>query len=260
MTCAACGSRYPVIDGVPRFVPAASVPTSPTRYAWLAAFKDRLKSCPGLYATLMWVCSPLLFTGKSNHALRRRLPPGAVVLNLGSGPKRIGDNVINVDVMGFRGVDVVGDIGRLPVKDGSVDGVISEGTLEHIRDQGAAVREMERVLRKGGLAYVIVPFIVGYHPSPDDYHRWTAQGLAAELSAFDAIETGIYSGPTSALLWIFQEWLALALSFGIPVLHRALWLVLMVLTFPVKLLDALFSRYSMAANIAATFYYFGIKR
>src|SRR5256885_11491337 len=59
LTCDASGSRYSLIDGVPRFVPAAFAPTSPARYAWLAAFKDQLKSLPGLYATLAYISSPL---------------------------------------------------------------------------------------------------------------------------------------------------------------------------------------------------------
>ena len=68
------------------------------------------------------------------------------------------------------------------------------------------------------------------------------------------------SGPTSALLWVLQEWLALVLSFNISLLYKVVWVLLMVLTFPIKFLDLLFSRYSMAWKIASTFYYLGVKK
>lgn len=235
-----------------------SEPTAPE--AWLDRLKNRFKDYPKLYAILTDVCSPLLVTGKGPRILLDRLPPGAVILNLGSGTKRISSSPINVDFFPFKEVDIVADITRLPFRDGSVDGIINEVTLEHVRDSRAAIEEMQRVLKKGGYLYVRVPFIVGYHPSPDDYYRWTPQGLAADLRGLEAIETGIGSGPTSALLWVSQEWLALVLSFNISLLYRVLWVLLMVLTFPIKLLDILFSRYSMAWKIASTFYYLGVKK
>ena len=228
--------------------------------AWLNHLKDRLKAYPKVYAFLTNICSPVMPTGKGPRILLDRLPPDAVILNLGSGTKRISSSVINVDFFPFKEVDVVADITRLPLRDGSVDGIINEGTLEHVRDRQASIEEMQRVLKKGGYLYVVVPFMVGYHPSPDDYYRWTPQGLAAELQGLEALETGIRSGPTSALLWVLQEWLALVLSFNISFLYRVLWVALMILTFPIKLLDLLFSRYTMAWKIAATFYYLGVKR
>jgi len=231
-----------------------------TSESWLNHLKDRLKAYPKLYAFLTNVCSPVMPTGKGPRILLDRLRADAVILNLGSGTKRISSSVINVDFLPFDEVDIVADVTRLPLKDGSVDGIISEATLEHVRDRRAGIEEMQRVLKKGGYLYVVVPFMAGYHPSPDDYYRWTPQGLAAELQGLEAIETGIRSGPTSALLWILQEWLALALSFNISFVYRVLWIVLMLITFPLKLLDLLFSRYAMAWKIAATFYYLGVKK
>jgi SAM-dependent methyltransferase len=228
--------------------------------SWLNYLKDKLKDYPNFYAFLINICSPVLQTGKSPKILLDRLPPDAAILNLGSGTRRISSSAINVDIFPYKGVDIVADVSRLPLKEGSIDGIINEVTLEHVSDSRAALGEMQRVLKQGGYLYVVVPFMQGYHPSPGDYHRWTPQGLTADLQAFEAIETGIMSGPTSALLWILQEWLAMALSFNISFLYRVLWVLLMILTFPIKLLDLLFSRYSMAWKIASTFYYLGIKR
>lgn len=45
----------------------------------------------------------------------------------------------------------------LPVKTGSVDVLLALDLLEHIQDDGAAVREFSRVLRPGGVLLVTVP-------------------------------------------------------------------------------------------------------
>ena len=198
-------------------------------------------------------------SGKGPKSLLAKLPPDAVILNLGSGTKRISDSVINVDFLPFPRVDVVADITQLPFQNSSVDGIISVATLEHVRHARAAVDEMRRVLKKNGYLYLIVPFICGYHPSPNDYRRWTMQGVQEDLAGFEVVESGTRGGPTSALLWILQEWLALALSFNVTALYRVLWIGLTALTFPFKFLDLLLSRYSMAWKIAATFYYLGVK-
>lgn len=57
-----------------------------------------------------------------------------------------------------RAVDVQGSLTALPLADQSVDTLICYHVLEHIPDDGAAMREIARVLRKDGLAFVQVPF------------------------------------------------------------------------------------------------------
>lgn len=50
-----------------------------------------------------------------------------------------------------------GDATRLPFTDGSFDRIIGAEVLEHIDDDGGAVRELTRVLRPGGTIAVTVP-------------------------------------------------------------------------------------------------------
>lgn len=49
---------------------------------------------------------------------------------------------------------VIGDASRLPVPGGRLDGVFCSNMLEHTPDPGAVIREMARVLRPGGWAYL----------------------------------------------------------------------------------------------------------
>ena len=53
--------------------------------------------------------------------------------------------------------DVAADIHRLPIPDGTLSFCIGNHLLEHARDPIAALEEMLRVVRPGGVAYVSVP-------------------------------------------------------------------------------------------------------
>ena len=106
---------------------------------------------------------------------RRVAPPGAVVLDYGCGS---GTVVEMLRAAGYDacGVDIrwpganIGDIeaselgregvlryyeegGRLPFDDDSFDVVVSDQVFEHVVPLEASVREIERVLRPGGVAY-----------------------------------------------------------------------------------------------------------
>jgi SAM-dependent methyltransferase len=74
---------------------------------------------------------------------------------------------------------IVADARALPFRDGALDGVYSMGTIEHFAESDAALREMHRVLARGGRAIVGVP------------NRWDPflrPALVTALSAF-----GLYS-------------------------------------------------------------------
>ncbi len=100
-----------------------------------------------------------------------------LVADLGSGTSYYSDRVICVDGACYPTVHVVSDLQGLPFRDDSISGLLSIAVLEHVPDPAALVREMKRVLRPGGPVLCFVPFIQGYHASPRDYQRVTAQGL-----------------------------------------------------------------------------------
>lgn len=62
----------------------------------------------------------------------------------------------------------VADAGSLPVRSASVDAVVCLGVLDRLPDPAAAVRELARVLRPGGLVVMTVP----NRSSP--YARWSS--------------------------------------------------------------------------------------
>ncbi len=74
---------------------------------------------------------------------------------------------------------VSGDAQLLPFADGSFDGVIASEVLEHVPDDRAAIAELARVLRPGGVLAVTVP---SYVPEricwalAEDYHAPAVAG------------------------------------------------------------------------------------
>ena len=66
---------------------------------------------------------------------------------------------------------------QLEIPDASFDVVLCTQVLEHSRDPAQALREITRVLRPGGHAFVTTHGIWPFHPYPVDLWRWTQQGL-----------------------------------------------------------------------------------
>ncbi len=101
--------------------------------------------------------------------IRRHLQPGDVILDAGCG---MGDLMLQLpgDVIGLdistdylkvaaeRGLTVVlGVIEQLPWPDGTFDMVIATDILEHVLDLNTAVKELLRVLKRGGTLVVRTP-------------------------------------------------------------------------------------------------------
>jgi SAM-dependent methyltransferase len=49
------------------------------------------------------------------------------------------------------------DLRHCPLPDGSFDGVILLNVLEHIKEDAAALRQIARILKPGGIAAIEVP-------------------------------------------------------------------------------------------------------
>jgi SAM-dependent methyltransferase len=81
----------------------------------------------------------------------------------------------------YGGLDLVGDLSRIPLRDGAVDVVLCTETLEHLTDPQAFLSEAARVLRRGGRLFLTAPFQFKEHQAPHDYFRYTRHGLALLL-------------------------------------------------------------------------------
>lgn len=221
---------------------------------WFDKIKFVLKKYPKFYKFLIYTISPVYvhFYSKVRKFVKS-FSQDDLVLNIGSGASDVFSGTVNVDLFPYEYVNIVCDANFLPIKDQSCDGVLSIALLEHVPNPGKIVSEMRRVLKVGGRVLVFVPFLQGFHASPHDYQRWTESGCYQLFSEFSEVKVSVAEGPSSAMLWIFQEWLAQLLSFGIIPLYKLLFFFLMLVTWPIKFLDLILRFHPMAKNITAGF-------
>jgi len=218
-----------------------------------------LKKYPKIFSILYTIFGAS-FVGKNAKKAIENLGSDKVIINLGSGIKRIRNDVINIDFYPFENVDIVADIVDLPLTDNSIDAVINEFVLEHVKEPEKIIKEIYRVLKPGGILYLAVPFVASFHSSPSDYYRWTKLGLREMLKNFDESECRIRCGSTSALVYVFSEWISTILSLGIMKLQQIFFLFFLTIFSPLNLLDFLISKFPTSENIAYGFYYIGKKK
>ena len=125
--------------------------------------------------------------------------------------------------------------------------------MEHANHPESIIKEMYRILRKDGDIFCYLPFVVPFHAAPDDYYRWTASGSKKVFSSFDQVAVFVGAGPTSGMLWVLQEWFSILLSLGNKTLHDIIFIILIVLTAPLKLFDLFVSHIPNAENVASGF-------
>jgi SAM-dependent methyltransferase len=215
-----------------------------------------------LIPSLTWQCDEQVSAALARAVGRGGNPPR--IVDLGAGGRRISPGTIALDFVAGSGTDVVGDVHRLPFADGSLDLVFATGLFEHVADERAVIAEIHRVLRKGGLVHVEVPFLEQYHADPIDCRRLTVEGLDLEMRSlgFEALKKGAHIGPTVTLLNTTARWISLwfegesrparAASFGC-------FAVLSVLFWPFKFLDGLLKRKKGAQGLAMGVYFTGQK-
>jgi SAM-dependent methyltransferase len=216
--------------------------------------KSFIKKLGPIYNFIVDVVSPVYPspTFEQRRIVKKALAKGELVLNLGSGASSIGKEVVNVDFFPYANVDIVCSIDALPFQDDCVDLIVNIAVLEHVPNPSEVVEEFFRVLKPGGKIYCFVPFIQGFHASPWDFQRYTKPGLKVLFSKFE-IESITSAGPTSGMLWIVQEWVAMILSLGLKPVHKIVWPITLLLLWPLKFLDVFLRHSTLGENISSGF-------
>jgi len=224
-------------------------------------FKHFMKKYDKLYSLLIWLISPVYVSRSLNNFIIKNIKSRNIIaLNLGSGNSNISNKVINIDIFPYKNTDICCNIANLPFKDNSIDIIFCIAVLEHVPNPEKDVSEIYRVLKKDCLVYISFPFIQGFHASPFDYSRRTYEGMKFLFKEFKLIDLKCAGGPTSGMLWVIQEWIAILISFGNKYIHTMVLILMMILTFPIKFLDIILINNSMAKNISSAFTYIGKKQ
>lgn len=121
--------------------------------------------------------------------------------------------------------DIFADACHLPVADACVDGVVCLEVIEHVPDPAMAIREIARVLKPGGRAWISMPFLYPLHNEPFDFQRFTEFGLRrdmarAKLDVVDLHRSG-HAVRAAGLV------MCLAIAGGVDTRHGALKVILL---------------------------------
>jgi SAM-dependent methyltransferase len=126
----------------------------------------------------------------------------SVCLSVGGGPGRSHPQLTNLNIGPFPNVDIVADAHCLPYANESVDVVYCEAVLEHLHSPVTAIREMHRVLKRGGLLFSGTPFLQQYHGYPYHFQNFTLTGHEHlyRSCSFAILESGVRFGPFYTLV------------------------------------------------------------
>ncbi|MFO1540600.1 MAG: class I SAM-dependent methyltransferase [Chloroflexota bacterium] len=130
---------------------------------------------------------PILDAGCGTGLITRHLPPGATGIDIN--PRNIALARERLPEHAF----VLGDVEALPFADGSFGGALCTEVIEHIPAPDAALRELARVLRPGGVLIGMTPgtspvwslrFLSRSCPHSEPFHRnYTTAAVRGMLEA-----------------------------------------------------------------------------
>lgn len=120
------------------------------------------------------------------------------VLDVGCGLKRYQElfeeaNYVGLDIPNPNSegsnADIYGDATNLPFRGNSFDCVICTEVIEHGHSPDAVIKQIEHVLKSGGVLVISAPFFWPLHEEPRDYFRFSKFGLRhlLEQSGFRVI-------------------------------------------------------------------------
>jgi SAM-dependent methyltransferase len=97
--------------------------------------------------------------------------------------------------------------GLLPLKEKSIDLVLSTQVLEHVPQVEAYLGEARRILKVEGMLILSTHGFWMDHPDPEDYWRWTKAGLkkTIEDNGFMVLEMMGVVGLAASGLQLFQD-------------------------------------------------------
>lgn len=159
---------------------------------------------------------------------------GYRVLDVGCGPKPYypffaerASEYVGVDVVENPAAELRGAVEDLPVADGSFDLVLCTQVLEHCDDPAQAVRELRRVTAPGGRVLASTHGTQVYHPSPQDYWRWTHAGLTRlfeSAAEWESVDVTPGAGTATTLAMLLGTYLEIAVR-RTPVSKPPVWLL-----------------------------------
>jgi SAM-dependent methyltransferase len=149
---------------------------------------------------------------------------------------------VGLDVAPGPAVDfVVTPDAAWPLENGRFDVLLCSQVLEHVEHLDLTLREMDRVLRPGGVVVMTFPFLYNEHGAPGDYRRFTVYWAVRLLPGYLPVHAARQGGIGSTLAVLLLNWIEQSLNLTLVgrLLKAILLPVWMVLCLCVNLLGLL---------------------
>ncbi|WP_150047387.1 MULTISPECIES: methyltransferase domain-containing protein [Methylomonas] len=275
LVCSGCGAQYPVQNGIPILLTGSSAQnhagelSTEHGLAMVAEYEHSKPTRATLLQRVYRFLRPPEMMLHFNPDLRRTPDTRALfdyqgeatrILNVGGGPHRYSDREITLNLAAFHNVDCVGDAHHIPFRDNCFDSVICNAVLEHVYQPEWVVAEMLRVLKPNGRLYAELPFIFFFHGYPNDFHRFTLEGMKKLFAGLEQPQFGITLGPVSAILQSANILCGMLIPDNYPKLRKLVNGAFRWLFFPWKYLDKLMRNHPDAHKLAGGFYVLGRKK
>ena len=116
------------------------------------------------------------------------------------------------DIVDSGNPTYVGDITKCNqfIRKGTFDCIVCMEVLEHVLDPFAAIREIHRILKRGGFLLMSTPLNFRIHGPIPDCWRFTEHGLKVLLRDFEIVEIDILETPKRDLFPLHYNVLARA--------------------------------------------------
>ena len=218
LTCTGCRTSYPIIAGIPRFVPKALRSAvgrrnpeaaikretaasfgyewsqfGSTRPEWRRNFREYMQPHPPEFFEGLWVLD--VGTGSGRHArIAAELGAEVVAVDLGDAIEVARTNLPP------EALAIQADAERLPLKPGSFDFVMSIGVLHHLPDTARALRSIVRYAKPGGRVRIYL-----YWKPQRRSHRVILAGVSAVRRVTTRMPHRLLHAlcyPIAAVLWI----------------------------------------------------------
>jgi uncharacterized protein YbaR (Trm112 family)/SAM-dependent methyltransferase len=227
----ACSAEFPILDGIPVLLNESASVFSIQALARQSRVRKLLlerdsagmgalrqsgvpRALPAVtrrgWNVLGWRnCERFAHLLLSQSAAPRVLVVGGRVLGQGTEYLLSQRNIelVETDVAFGPRTMLICDAHDIPFEDGSFDGVVAQGVLEHVVDPYRCVEEVHRVLKADGLVYAETAFMQQVHGARFDFTRFTDLGHRRLFRRFEELDGGALCGPGMALAWAYRYFL-----------------------------------------------------
>jgi SAM-dependent methyltransferase len=117
-----------------------------------------------------------------------------------------------LDIDPSHNPDIVADAHSLGDAIGadSYDLILCTEVIEHLHSPRRAIEEMRKVLKPGGVLLASTPFIVPYHPDPQDYWRLTVEAWGLLTREFAEVDVAWHGNQ------VLSIWYLAGMGYGMP--------------------------------------------